>query len=238
MDEIGDMTPEGQAKLLRAIESTAKGGSPTCLQIERVGKPGQGGNTIDVRIVAATNRDLLAGAASDLFRNDLYHRLCTFPIQIPSLRERRVDIPLLAERLVEEINNEFCKTEPAFKPRKLSAAAMRRLKQHDWPGNVRELKAVLTRTLIMSADPELSRADIDVQLLHPEAQKVFNTFSRMREPDFRLDERLHLIETAFIEDALHEAGENQRKAAELLGINYQTLYKRIQRLKILATGTE
>jgi DNA-binding NtrC family response regulator len=229
LDEIGETSPAHQAKLLRVIESAVKGESPTILRVPPAGNPGNP-VVVDVRIVAGTNRDLLAQDESDPFRNDLYHRL-TFPIQIPPLRERKTDIPKLAAILA----GEFLKTEKAtYKPKRLSEAAVRRLKQHDWPGNVRELKGVISRAFIMSSNDEVTKADIDQEMLQFETGKMGNILSRVGDPNFNLRERLRLIEKKFVEDALTEVDGVQIKAAELLGDNYQTFNKRIHRLGIAA----
>jgi transcriptional regulator with GAF, ATPase, and Fis domain len=164
LDEIGDMALGHQAKLLRVIESAEKGEAPTVMRMERVGEPGNV-KEVDVRLVAATNRDLRARDVTPPFRLDLYYRLCMFQVQIPPLRERRIDVRLLAENLVAEINQEASKRVTVFEPRKLSDAALRHLQRYAWPGNVRELKAVLIRAIFYSAKPELSVADIDRQMV-------------------------------------------------------------------------
>src|SRR5688500_11925247 len=131
LDEIGELPLDLQAKLLRALESG---------EIKRVGasRPTQ----VDVRIVAATNRDLLASAREGKFREDLYYRLCVVPLHLPPLRSRRGDVGMLAEHFLE-----------AFSPRgqtvRLSTAAVERLQLHAWPGNVRELRNVVHRALLL-----------------------------------------------------------------------------------------
>ena len=203
LDEIGEMEVGLQAKLLRVVESSARGKSSTDLEIPRVGKLAEP-VSVNVRIVAATNRDLLDRKAEHPFRLDLYYRLCTIPIEIPPLRSRGADLPLLAEKLVEDINKEFSNdnTEPAYQPKKLSSAAVRRLKHYEWPGNVRELKAILTRALVLYKNPELTRADMDREILSIRTEAADNVFSRMRGSEFKLKDRLRLIEKTLIEDAL------------------------------------
>ncbi len=110
LDELGELQPDHQSKLLRAVQSSA---APTLLELERVGDPGNPFK-VDVQIVCATNRNLMARDVEDPFRHDLYYRLASFPILIPSLRERRSDIPLLADKLIQEINDSFKKSHIPF----------------------------------------------------------------------------------------------------------------------------
>lgn len=229
LDEVGELASEHQAKLLRAIQSADDSDCPTKLQIERVGEPGKA-RPVDVRVVTATNRDLLTREGPHPFRSDLYYRIATFPITIPPLRERRADIHLIAQRLMDRLNRQFSSTEPGYKARSVAASAMKRLQQYDWPGNVRELNAVLTRAAIMANGFAIERADIDRAIPGITGQAKLDVFAREREPGFTLSGRLERIEKALIEDALDEAGGVQRKAADLLGDNPQTLNKRIHRL--------
>ena len=231
LDEIGDMALGHQAKLLRVIESYKKGEDPTVMRVERVGEPGMP-KMVDVRIVAAANEDLQARDVPTPFRQDLYQRLSVLQVLIPPLRARRDDVRLLAENFLAEINPDTSKRVTAFEPRKLSDGALRHLRKYEWPGNVRELRSILWRAVFNSAKPELSAADIDREIVTLRAQTPIDIFSRMREPGFKLDERLDLIQKFYIEGALNETGGNQREAAKLLRINYQTLYKRIHRLGI------
>jgi transcriptional regulator with PAS, ATPase and Fis domain len=232
LDEVGELAPQHQAKLLRVFSSADMTQSPTLLKIEKVGAPGNP-SEVDVRIIAATNRDLLSDKRPDHFRSDLYYRLSTFPILIPPLRERGNDIKIIAQKLIERINQQFSKSEPGFEPRKLSAAATRRLKQNSWPGNVRELNAVLTRAVIMSKDLELGRQDIEEVIAEVISDEKHDVFSRVREPGFKLEDRLRQIEKAFIEDVLQDTDGNQRKAAEILGVHAATLNKKIHSLEIV-----
>jgi transcriptional regulator with GAF, ATPase, and Fis domain len=134
LDEIGEMPLALQAKMLRFLE---------CGEIQRVGDNET--MRVDVRVIAATHQDLETGAVDGTFRLDLYHRLAVFPLEVPPLRERMEDVPLLAEFLLAEMG----KTSPR---KRLSAAALGRLQEHDWPGNVRELGHVLERASILSGD--------------------------------------------------------------------------------------
>lgn len=231
LDEIGTLASHQQAKLLRVIGTADKAQGPTLLQKSRVGAPDER-QRVDVRIVSATNRDLETSDDTGAFRNDLFHRLNTFPIRIPPLRERKSDLPLIAKHLIESINEDAFRTEPNYNPRVLSSGALRRLRQHDWRGNVRELHAVLSRALIMSATAEVSRQEIDEEILQIERKLKSDVLSRTREAGFVLCKRLEQIERAFIKDVLEEAEGVQTKAAKLLGDKPSTLNQRIKRLGI------
>jgi two-component system, NtrC family, nitrogen regulation response regulator NtrX len=136
LDEVGDMNPSAQAKVLRVLQEN---------ELERVG----GADTIkvDVRVVAATNKDLQAEIAAGRFREDLYYRLAVVPIEMPPLRVRREDIPSLVDHFLEQV----C-ADNARRPKKVSPQAMTMIMQHDWPGNVRELKNVVERLAILTGD--------------------------------------------------------------------------------------
>ena len=139
LDEIGDLPPEVQVKLLRVIEER---------KIERLGSTRA--IPVNVRIIAATHRDLEASVAAGTFREDLFYRLNVFPIAVPPLRERREDIPLLVRQFVEEFSAAFRKPAAMISP-----ANMEALQQHAWPGNIRELRNVVERAIIVSNGPRL-----------------------------------------------------------------------------------
>jgi DNA-binding NtrC family response regulator len=145
LDEVGDMNPSAQAKVLRVLQEN---------ELERVG----GGDTIkvDVRVVAATNKDLQAEIAAGRFREDLYYRLAVVPIELPPLRARREDIPVLVEHLIGQV----CADNDRRRKR-VAPSAMTLIMQHDWPGNVRELKNVVERLAILTGDAEvITEADV------------------------------------------------------------------------------
>jgi formate hydrogenlyase transcriptional activator len=142
LDEIGDLPPDVQVKLLRVLESR---------QIERLGSPTS--VAVDVRIIVATHRDLCARIAEDAFREDLFYRLNVFPIQVPPLRERRDDIPLLTWRFVDEFSKSFGKQIETISEENVAA-----LQHYPWPGNVRELRNVVERAMIVATGPQLTIA--------------------------------------------------------------------------------
>ncbi len=197
LDEIGELAASVQGKLLRALEEHT---------IERLG--GTGTIHVDVRVVAATNRDLQAAAEAGDFRRDLYFRLAVCPIVIPALRERGDDVLVIAEHLLERFRREM------RKPRlSLSASAKAALRAHIWPGNVRELQNVLERAAILS-DGELSPADLGLATQARAAAAV--------PPPTAEDS-----ECASLEAMLRECKWNKATAAERLGISYKTLLNKI-----------
>jgi two-component system nitrogen regulation response regulator NtrX len=147
LDEIGDMSLSAQAKVLRALQEN---------KITRVG--GDKEITVNVRIIAATNKDLKNEIAENRFREDLYHRLSVIVIKVPSLNERTEDIPLLAEKFLEDIAEEH-----GAKKKRISDKALAALKGHDWTGNIRELRNVIERLVIMSGD-EISAEEVEKHL--------------------------------------------------------------------------
>jgi len=161
LDEVGDMNPSAQAKVLRVLQEG---------ELERVG----GSETIkvDVRVIAATNKDLQAEIAAGRFREDLYYRLAVVPIELPPLRTRREDIPGLAEHFLEQVCEENDR-----RAKKFASGAMTLLMQHDWRGNVRELKNVIERLVILTGDADVI-AESDVMDALPRVKPVKGAFAR------------------------------------------------------------
>ena len=227
LDEVGDMPIELQAKLLRVLQSgevTTVGGG----QAEKV----------DVRIIAATHRDLDQSVREGRFREDLLYRLRVVPIEIPPLRERRGDIPILSEYFLSRYARELTGS-----PRFLSEAAVEYLAAYDWPGNVRELENAIKRALVLTAGEVLSRDDFGFL-----ATGGRETAAALELPDLVRAETLaaldessggdvyrHIVERTerpLIEAVLTRTDGNQIRAAALLGINRNTLRKKIAELGI------
>jgi two-component system response regulator FlrC len=204
LDEIGELAPGLQAKLLRVLQER---------RFERVG----GRQTVeaDVRWVAATNRDLGAMIARGGFREDLYHRLAVFPVELPPLRARREDIPSLADRLLERIAPTLGRPDL-----RLTEDARRALAAGDWPGNVRELANVLERSAILADAAEIGPDDL---ALLPGAGAA-HTGEGGATPVTMTE-----LERAAIERALAATGGNRRQAAARLGIGLRTLYEKLKR---------
>ena len=205
LDEIGELRIDLQAKLLRVLQER---------QYERVG--GTRTMSADVRWIAATNRDLEAMVAAGSFREDLYHRLAVFPIQLPPLRERRHDIMPLAETLLARISAELGRG-----PLRLEEAAIRRIEQAVWPGNVRELANALERAAILADGDVVRAADLRVterSTAAPAAATNTATSGTMAD-----------VEREAIRAALASVGGNRRRAAERLGISERALYDKLKR---------
>jgi DNA-binding NtrC family response regulator len=213
LDEIAELPPPAQAKLLRIVEEK------TFLRV--------GGTipiTVDVRIVAATNRDLSALVQSGGFREDLYYRLQVFPVRLPPLRARRDDIPALARCFAASTAREVKKKVLDFSP-----AALQRLMEHDWPGNVRELKNAVERAVILARNDMIRPADIVVGV-------PGETAAPHPALDGTLDEAIERWrragETARIRRALEEAAGDRSRAAADLGIPLRRLVQRMKDLGI------
>jgi two-component system, NtrC family, response regulator AtoC len=203
LDEIGEMTPGLQAKLLRFLEEKT---------FKRVG--GLGDIRVDVRVIAATNRDLEREVKAGKFREDLFYRLQVMPIALPSVRERRGDVVVLANYFIDQFNREFRK-----RVRGLSPAATTLLEQYQWPGNVRELRNAIERAMLLS----------DREYLEPQDFTLTRTVSPT---EFKLPPEgvnLEEVERQLLVQALERAGGNQTHAAQLLGINRDQVRYRIEK---------
>jgi two-component system response regulator AtoC len=211
LDEIGEMTPALQAKLLRFLEEKT---------FKRVG--GLADLHVDVRVVAATNRDLEDDVKAGKFREDLFYRLQVMPIPLPPLRARHGDIPLLASFYVDYFNREFKK-----RVRGLTPATVKVLEQYQWPGNIRELRNAIERAMLLMDREWLEPAD-------------FTTLTRsVSATQFTLPpEGLNLedVERQLLVQALERAGGNQTQAAQLLGINRDQVRYRIEKFGLAASG--
>ena len=201
LDEIGDISPKLQLDLLRVLEERS---------FHRVG--GTEAVQVDVRIIAATNRDLKKAVAAGTFREDLYYRLNVIPISIPPLRERREDIPLLVDHLLEQLGVEAGKTIEG-----VSHDAMSLMMLHDWPGNVRELRNVLERAIVVASGANIQVADLGLQKPLPAAGETTGMLS------------LEEIERRHIAAVLEHTGGNITQAARILDIDRVTLYNKIKK---------
>ncbi len=213
LDEIGDMSLSAQAKVLRALQT----GEVTRVGSEQIFH-------VDVRVVAATNKDLREEIKAGNFREDLYFRLNVVPLVTPPLRERAGDIPLLVESFIAE----FC-DENGARRKQITAEAMAALKSHPWPGNVRELKNVCERLVIMGGDP-ISPVDIPDDIA---ANRAISTAPVGVEPgSVTLRDYKELAEREYVASTLLAFGWNVTRAAEALGIERTNLHKKIKSLGI------
>jgi len=211
LDEIGDMSLNAQAKVLRSIEEGA---------IERVG--GKNKIPVDVRIIAATNKNLMKEIANGQFREDLFHRLSVIVINVPPLRERREDIPLLIEYFTKKV----CE-ENKFPEKKFSDDALEYLKYLDWKGNVRELRNFVERIIIMNSKNVYSLEDVK--------QQLFPYLKSETEIDFTIDSFQDFkdqMEKIFIMKKLKQYNWNISKTAEAIGIQRSHLYNKLKKYGI------
>jgi DNA-binding NtrC family response regulator len=211
LDEIGDMNPSAQAKVLRVLQEN---------ELERVG----GGETIkvDVRVVAATNKDLQAEIAAGRFREDLFYRLAVVPIELPPLRARREDIPVLVSHFVEQT----C-ADNGRKTKRVAPSAMTLIIQHDWPGNVRELKNVVERLVILTGESEVI-TEIDVGDALPRVKAVKADFAR----GTPFKDLVAAAEREIIMAALDANDHHVSNTARELQLERSHLYKKMRALGI------
>ena len=205
LDEIGEMVPALQAKLLRFLEEKA---------FKRVGAAVD--VHVDVRVIAATNRNLEDEVAKGRFRHDLFYRLNVLPIALPPLRAHVEDIPVLAAFFVDGFNREFRKTVLGATP-----ASIRLLQSYGWPGNVRELRNVIERAMLLCETDRLEPSDFSALRLSTPSADGFEL------PAHGLD--LEQVERQFVVQALKRSGGNQTKAATLLGLNRDQIRYRIEK---------
>jgi DNA-binding NtrC family response regulator len=216
LDEVGTMSAPLQARLLRVLQQR---------EFERVGDSQP--IKVDVRVIAATNADLPRMVKDGSFREDLYYRLNVIPIRLPSLRERREDIPLLVHHFLER----FCRDlDPPRPDVTMSQEAMRRMMAYDWPGNIRQLENAVERALALSP----GRMQIEVGVLPAEVQNIANGPGTWAIPfsangiDFGAF--IEAVERELIQRAMEQAAGNKRQAAELLNLKRTTLVEKLKRL--------
>jgi DNA-binding NtrC family response regulator len=210
LDEVGELAPLLQAKLLRALQER---------EFERVGGTQQ--IATNARVVAATNRDLMAEAQAGRFREDLAYRLDVIHIRMPPLRERMEDIPLLAEALLKRIAERIRKPVPA-----LPAASLAKLQQHDWPGNVRELENLLTQAAVHARTsvitPDLlaltSGTPANTPSPTPTAERVLRTLDQ--------------VEAEHVQQVLDHTGGHKGRTCEILGISRPALDRKIEKYRL------
>jgi DNA-binding NtrC family response regulator len=207
LDEIGDVPPAIQVKLLRVLQER---------EFERLGS----NKTlhIDVRVIAATNQDLRAALQEGAFREDLYYRLNVVPINIPPLRARRADIPFLAEHFIRAMSADNGSPAPS-----ITDAAMKKLEEYHWPGNVRELQNVIERSLVLCSGTTLDADDIKLETA---ARARPHTGDHLLPDGLTLEE----FEQAIIREALQRAEGNKSQAARLLGLSRNALRYRLTQM--------
>jgi DNA-binding NtrC family response regulator len=208
LDELGDVSPEVQTKLLRFIQER---------EFDRLG--GTAPIQVDVRIIAATNRDLERAVKEGRFREDLYYRLNVIAITLPPLKDRRDDIPSLAHYFMQRVSLETKKNFSA-----IADEALQKLQSYDWPGNVRELANVVERAIVLGQGPELTLHDLSPRLTGTEATPKVE--------DLSYQEAMDASRRELIMRALSQAGGNRAAAAKALGLDRTHLMRLIKSLRI------
>ncbi|MDH3286719.1 MAG: sigma-54 dependent transcriptional regulator [Betaproteobacteria bacterium] len=216
LDEVADLPLPMQVKLLRAIQEK---------KVRKVGSTGE--EAVDVRLISATHRNLGDEVKSGNFRQDLYYRLNVIELRMPSLREMREDVPLLAETFFRR--HAGAGNDPV--PR-LSEEALNRLQRYDFPGNVRELENVLERALALAAEQEIQSEDLQLGPVRPSVAAVADEEEPVAAASLPLQERLDSVERQAILDALAQTRSNRTAAAKVLGITFRALRYRMDRLGI------
>jgi len=222
LDEIGDMSPDLQVKLLRVLQEQT---------FERVGSTRS--IRVDIRVIAATNKDLAASIEEGTFREDLFYRLNVIPIQVPPLRHRKSDIPLLVNFFMNRMGGR--RREDLRRMKSFTDEALQGLVAHDWPGNVRELENMMERLSVLVEGDVIQPADL------PEHIRGKETPGRLQaaytlESGLGFGDLVDLYQKSLILDALNEANWVKAKAAERLKMNRTTLVEKIKKLKVETPG--
>ncbi len=222
LDEIGELKPDSQVKLMRVIQEK---------EFQRVG----GNKTLktDARIIAATNKDLPTCVKNGAFREDLYYRLDVFPIEIPPLRERREDIPLLLDYFADKISREMNLIRPVFTKESIAYFTA-----YDWPGNIRELRNYITRAIILSAGKEVTPEFLSKPLLSSSIETAtfaeiplkWEEMDKLRKA--AAEKASRKVEAEFAKRLLKKFNGNISKAAEYAGMNRTNLHKLIKRARV------
>ena len=212
LDEIGDVPLATQVKLLRVLQER---------ELERVG--GEETISVDVRVVTATNKNLMAMVESEDFREDLYYRLNIIPVELPPLRDRLDDIPMLVEHFLRKKSSQLNKELP-----RVSESATQELMNYSWPGNVRELENVIERAVVLCEREEIGLNDLPILLGDPG-----RTTLRLLQEDLPLVEALEDLERQLIARALEKSGGVKTEAARILGLKTSALYYKLEKYNMI-----
>ena len=215
LDEVGELSPEAQVKLLRALGEK---------EIVKIG--GIKNIPIDVRVIAATNKNLEESMKKGDFREDLYWRLAVLSLHLPPLKERGGDIPLLCEHFIQKFNKELNKDIKT-----ISKQALDYLKKYTWPGNIRELESIIYEAMVMSETQHIEEANLPMRVKGNklEDDELSESGNSLNETVIKLTEK---VERKIIEKTLQETGWNKTKAAKKLGFSRKTLYNKIKKYSI------
>ncbi|MBI5584831.1 MAG: sigma-54-dependent Fis family transcriptional regulator [Deltaproteobacteria bacterium] len=215
LDEVGEMSPAVQVTLLRVLQNR---------EFERVG--GNKTVKVDVRVIAASNRDLKEEVARGIFREDLYYRLNVVHIEVPPLRERREDLPLLIRYFLEKFAREFNRDSLTLSPEALEA-----IRQYDWPGNIRELENMLERGAILASGPVIHAEDLPICRNEPVSREALA--DQIIPPGMKLNEVLEMVERKMITAALARTYQVQAHAADLLGIDKNVIKYKMKKYNLV-----
>jgi two-component system nitrogen regulation response regulator NtrX len=222
LDEVGDMSPKTQAKVLRVLQEG---------EVERLGSART--IKVDVRVIAATNKNLEEEIEKGRFREDLYFRLAVIPIHVPPLRERQEDIPLLVRHYMD-----YFSRENNVRPKRITNAAIEALQRHRWKGNIRELRNTVERTIIMTGGDTIDVADLPEIVRSPSAGGAFSP-SKSASAEASADAKAGTLrefkdnaERAFLVSKLRENGWNISKTAEVIDTPRSNLYKKLEQYQI------
>ena len=219
LDEVGELQLDHQVRLLRVLQEK---------KIVKVGESRE--RSIDVRVISATNRNLLTEVVNQRFREDLLYRLAILPLRLPPLREREGDLGLLIDYFVDQMNQEG---GAAATPKTVSAPARRLLLAHKWPGNVRELQGTLERARVFSRGPQIDEISVREALLSRPTGSTEAILGRSLGGDFSLEATIEEVKSHYLERALAQAGGKRSDAANLVGFkSYQRFNKWLEKLKI------
>ena len=223
MDEIGDMSLRTQAKILRILQEQC---------FERVG--GTKNIKVQVRVIAATNKDLEKAIADGEFRQDLYYRLRVFPLSVPPLRERKEDMPLLIETLLHAVEKKYSMKAPVF-----TKEAVQVLEEWSWPGNVRELMHLLERLTVLYSGRQVDYVSLPLEMLEnvgkgqtaqrmEDALATDKTLQKMLELDYKTAKSA--FEEYYLTRKLEEAGGNVSRLSELIGLERSNIHKKLKNI--------
>lgn len=223
LDEVGELPLSIQVKLLRAIQERI---------IRRVGATDD--TKVDVRIIAATNRDLEQMVKEGTFRQDLFYRLNVINIKSPALRERADDIPLLANHFLKKYNDRLGKNITT-----ISADAIENLKKYDYPGNVRELENIIERTVALEGGNSILPESLPPLVITPSGRKMVSTHEiQVTEEGIELDKVMGQIEKELLVKAIHAAGGVKKRAAKLLNITFRSMRYRVEKYNLGTIGDD
>ena len=217
LDEIGDMSPDLQVKLLRALQER---------RIERVG--GSESIEVDIRIISATNKDLSASIEKKTFREDLFYRLNVVPIHIPPLRDRISDIPLLLDHFQQQLEARV----DGYAIKEFSSAALDLLAGYPWPGNVRELENLMERLAVLVENRIVQPGDLPDHIRQKPTAGTLPGVSALLEEGVGFHDAVEQFQTAMISSALDQTGWVKARAAEMLKMNRTTLVEKIKKMGI------